>query len=345
MSLYAPSNEEILWMRLFAVDEMFSCWSNQKFMPVARLLCLKGPGLRKICSCLALFILVFSLGTLFTSVRNVLLYPVWPNAWRPIGTLEIFSINVLTSSDMTISPELTRCKSRAPVSRLGPAEAPRLKSYNGIRSTRLQRPEHAWFLPALRDEEKREVVDLFVVTADAFRKAGIGFFMVEGSLLGAHRHKGMIPWDDDIDIAVNVSDWRKVIGALNCLEGYTLQVRPSMHWKFLRNRTSSATPDFPFLDIFFYTENEDTMFAVTSYLKESVIFKKADVFPLATATFEGMVVPVPARMEPILRTLFDYELCYTTNSNHRVANNGTRKSFTVPCSSLSYLYDMHHLLS
>ncbi|ADY12105.1 LicD family protein [Sphaerochaeta globosa] len=67
-----------------------------------------------------------------------------------------------------------------------------------------------------------QILDYF---KDVCVKENIQFFLTYGSLLGAARHSGFIPWDDDIDLMVRREDFQKLIFAMN--------KNPSDRFKFI----------------------------------------------------------------------------------------------------------------
>lgn len=57
-------------------------------------------------------------------------------------------------------------------------------------------------------------MEVFQVVSDICNRNGIRYFADFGTLLGAVRHKGMIPWDDDIDISLMRDEYNELIRIL-----------------------------------------------------------------------------------------------------------------------------------
>ncbi len=71
----------------------------------------------------------------------------------------------------------------------------------------LQKRERAVFVKGLQ----KYTLETLVLTKEFLDKHGLRFYLTEGTLLGAIRHNGFIPWDDDVDIAMPREDYDKLV--------------------------------------------------------------------------------------------------------------------------------------
>lgn len=95
----------------------------------------------------------------------------------------------------------------------------------------------------------------------------IRYYVIDGTMLGAARHQGFIPWDDDIDVGVPRKDYEKLAALLS----------EKKHKKYALETPHSKASDFSYP----YSKLYDTSTTLVEHAKVDIkrgVF--IDVFPL-----------------------------------------------------------------
>ena len=82
------------------------------------------------------------------------------------------------------------------------------------------------------NDVQQAILGTFEAVKSAFETLNLRYFAIGGTAIGAVRHGGFIPWDDDIDIALPIEDYLQFIARANDVlpERYRLQTfRGSEH--------------------------------------------------------------------------------------------------------------------
>lgn len=152
------------------------------------------------------------------------------------------------------------------------------------------------------------------------RKYNLKYWCVGGTLIGAIRHKGWIPWDGDIDVHMFDTDWDRFkeianselpttmavfdgeIGKIKDLYSSYIGYKPSSH-------TGLQIDVFKYKDTF--TQGKHAIQAYTNvwrddfYYKDTGSFEYDFIFPLKELEFEGFQVYVPGCFEDFCCTCYD----------------------------------------
>ena len=100
---------------------------------------------------------------------------------------------------------------------------------------------------ATLEEIQREELKILKHFDNVCRKNNVNYSMFAGTMLGAIRHKGFIPWDDDVDVFMRIKDFKKIEKQLSN-DDFFLQTpkndpeMPFMMYKIRKNNTFMPEP-------------------------------------------------------------------------------------------------------
>lgn len=197
------------------------------------------------------------------------------------------------------------------------------------------------------NELQKVEFDLFTCFAQTCEKLNLKYFLVCGSALGAARHGGFIPWDDDMDVGMYREDYNKFMELAPAIlpEGIFLQnykTDPCYPHIFAKLRNSNTTyiergsaklniNHGIYLDIFpldGYPESPSEQRKISFY-KKYYTYKLSCAFTLP-ATLKGKIVMLAFRLfgchKRTTKTAAKYESLiskYPVKDAKIICNHGT----------------------
>lgn len=141
-------------------------------------------------------------------------------------------------------------------------------------------------IPLTLKQHQQILYDILYMVDDFCKAHDIPYFLVGGTLLGAVRHKGIIPWDDDIDIAMTRESYERFIDLFHKegAEGYELFdfEHKDGYWMFFAKMTKKDSytslweTNRIYIDVFAYDGCDDELTKAQRYFNKSK--KKIDKF-------------------------------------------------------------------
>lgn len=208
------------------------------------------------------------------------------------------------------------------------------------------------YLPVNKFEETDEVTVKRVyllgrLISKIFDDHQLPYWVTTGTLLGCVRHKGLIPWDDDLDICLLDKDEDKLLSLNYVFEKHDLKLQEAFSGYCLYHKfesESSYNPvgnellDYrlPFCDIFIMREQNDRVElrnAASRILWKNEWFTNSDLRPFQKLIYGDFYFRAPKNPLPFLRQKYGDDCLnvgMTHNYDHKTRMNMRSEKVEVP---------------
>ena len=159
-----------------------------------------------------------------------------------------------------------------------------------------------------------------------FTSNNITYVLAYGTLLGSYISHDILPWDDDLDLLVKLSDKQKILHLLDSGSKYPhikAMVNTYYHKTYIikiYEPTSSQAGKYPwkwpFADVTFFEENDNSVWTTDNQFKLHKV-NRSSFYPLHRRPFSGMWLPSPKDPRLLLQKKYTQFRCKPDNSDHK----------------------------
>ncbi len=165
------------------------------------------------------------------------------------------------------------------------------------------------------DEDiKKKLLELLERLTLCLDILNIDYWLDGGSLLGLYRHGGVIPWDEDIDIGIQLSDSYKIEEHLEFFKSCGISIKKNRTNAYFQADNNIECPGeldkTIHIDIFLYELNieDNSLYNTDCRFRDNdiesghcnMIYNKNKLFPTQYYKFENIEVKAPLNIKEIL---------------------------------------------